>query len=324
MQAVVVAEFGGPEVLVAAEVPDPVAGAGEVVVAVAAAHVLWVETRIRSGVGREYWGVTPPYVPGAGSRAASRTSGPESIRPCSAPGRGAHRPVPRRVRGARRRRGRRPGPDPGRGVVPAGGGPRARRRDGRRAGGRAAGRRGRPRARGRRQRRSWGSSWCSWPRARGARVVALARDERKLARVAGARRRRRDRLRGPRLDGAGARRPWAATAPTWSSTTSVATSARPPSGSSPPAAGSPPTAPRAAGSRRSTRKRRPARDVTVRGIRDVQLPPAERRRLTEQAIGRRRRGRLRPVIGQTFPLARADRAHAALEDRSVFGSTLLL
>ena len=50
MQAVVVKGFGGPEVLVAAEVPDPVAGAGEVVVAVAAAHVLWVETRIRSGV----------------------------------------------------------------------------------------------------------------------------------------------------------------------------------------------------------------------------------------------------------------------------------
>jgi len=66
MQAVVVAEFGGPEALVVAEVPDPVPGAGEVVVAVAAAHVLWVETRIRSGVGREYWGVTPPYVPGSG------------------------------------------------------------------------------------------------------------------------------------------------------------------------------------------------------------------------------------------------------------------
>src|SRR6478752_5547800 len=66
MQAVVVEEFGGPEVLATAEVPDPVAGPGEAVVAVAAAHVLWVETRIRSGVGREYWGVTPPYVPGSG------------------------------------------------------------------------------------------------------------------------------------------------------------------------------------------------------------------------------------------------------------------
>ena len=87
MQAVVVAEFGGPEVLVAAEVPDPVAGPGEAVVAVAAAHVLWVETRIRSGVGREYWGVTPPYVPGSGvaGRVAERRAR-TSIRPCSGPG----------------------------------------------------------------------------------------------------------------------------------------------------------------------------------------------------------------------------------------------
>ena len=36
MQAIQVREFGGPEVLVEAELPDPVAGPGEVVVAVAA------------------------------------------------------------------------------------------------------------------------------------------------------------------------------------------------------------------------------------------------------------------------------------------------
>ena len=65
------------------------------------------------------------------------------------------------------------------------------------------------------------------------------------------------------------------------------------------------------------------RGVTVRGIRDAQLPPAERRRLAEQAMAAAADGRLRPVIGQTFPLAQADRAHAAVEDRSVFGSTLL-
>src|SRR6478752_2768026 len=76
MQAVVVEEFGGPDVLVTAEVPDPVAGPGEVVVAVAAAHVLWVETRIRSGVGREYWGVTPPYVPGSGVAGRVESVGP--------------------------------------------------------------------------------------------------------------------------------------------------------------------------------------------------------------------------------------------------------
>ncbi|WP_258861897.1 zinc-binding dehydrogenase [Marinitenerispora sediminis] len=34
-------------------------------------------------------------------------------------------------------------------------------------------------------------------------------------------------------------------------------------------------------------------------------------------------GRIRPVIGQTFPLARAVDAHAAIEARTVLGETLL-
>ena len=34
-------------------------------------------------------------------------------------------------------------------------------------------------------------------------------------------------------------------------------------------------------------------------------------------------GQLRPVIGQTFPLAQAAAAHAAIESREVFGATLL-
>jgi NADPH2:quinone reductase len=41
MQAAVVTEFGAPEVLVASEVSDPAAGAGEVVIDVVAADVLW-------------------------------------------------------------------------------------------------------------------------------------------------------------------------------------------------------------------------------------------------------------------------------------------
>ena len=160
-------------------------------------------------------------------------------------------------------------------------------------------------------------------RARGARVVALARDERKLARV--------------RALGADA--VIDSDAPDWTARARAALGGdgadvvfdnvggdlgEAASGSSPPAAGSPPTAPRAAGSRRSPRKTAAARDVTVRGIRDVQLAPAERRRLTEQAMAAAAAGGLRPVIGQTFPLAQADRAHAAIEDRSVFGSTLLI
>ena len=65
------------------------------------------------------------------------------------------------------------------------------------------------------------------------------------------------------------------------------------------------------------------RGVTLRGIRDAQLAPDERRRLAGQALAAAADGGLRPVIGQTFPLAQADRAHAAVENRSVFGSTLL-
>jgi NADPH2:quinone reductase len=34
-------------------------------------------------------------------------------------------------------------------------------------------------------------------------------------------------------------------------------------------------------------------------------------------------GRIRPVIGQTFPLERAADAHAAIEAREVIGKTLL-
>jgi NADPH2:quinone reductase len=35
-------------------------------------------------------------------------------------------------------------------------------------------------------------------------------------------------------------------------------------------------------------------------------------------------GLVRPVIGQTFPLERAADAHAAIEDRTALGKTLLL
>lgn len=65
MQAAVVTEFGGPEVIVATEVPDPVAGPGEVVIEVEAAGVLWLETILREGVDSEVWGTSPPYVPGS-------------------------------------------------------------------------------------------------------------------------------------------------------------------------------------------------------------------------------------------------------------------
>ena len=51
---------------------------------------------------------------------------------------------------------------------------------------------------------------------------------------------------------------------------------------------------------------------------------AELKRRTEIALAEAAAGRIRPVIGQTFPLARAADAHAAIERREVFGKTLVV
>ncbi|HYU02485.1 MAG TPA: alcohol dehydrogenase catalytic domain-containing protein, partial [Jatrophihabitantaceae bacterium] len=66
MRAATVTRFGGPEVFDVVDRPDPVAAAGEVVIDVEVADVLWVETQVRSGIGRDYWPMRPPYVPGNG------------------------------------------------------------------------------------------------------------------------------------------------------------------------------------------------------------------------------------------------------------------
>jgi len=61
-----VSRFGGPEVLTPRRVPDPVAGPGQVVVETAAADVLFVDTMIRSGRAGDFFEITPPYRPGNG------------------------------------------------------------------------------------------------------------------------------------------------------------------------------------------------------------------------------------------------------------------
>ncbi|MDA2804001.1 zinc-binding dehydrogenase [Nocardiopsis suaedae] len=66
MRAVRVERFGGPEVLVPADVPAPRAGAGEVVVGVEAADVIFLDTQLRTGWGKEYFALEPPYVAGGG------------------------------------------------------------------------------------------------------------------------------------------------------------------------------------------------------------------------------------------------------------------
>ena len=66
MRAVQATRFGGPDVLVAAELADPAPTPGQVLVDVSAAEVLFLDTQLRRGSGREYFTVEPPYVPGAG------------------------------------------------------------------------------------------------------------------------------------------------------------------------------------------------------------------------------------------------------------------
>jgi NADPH:quinone reductase-like Zn-dependent oxidoreductase/nucleoside-diphosphate-sugar epimerase len=51
MRAVVLRQYGGPESLVAEEVPDPVAGPGQVLVEVSVAGVTFVETQVRADRG---------------------------------------------------------------------------------------------------------------------------------------------------------------------------------------------------------------------------------------------------------------------------------
>lgn len=64
MRAVFVTQFGGPEVMVLGEAPDPVPTSGQVLVDVEVAGVTFVETQMRAGT--DQWHERPglPYVPG--------------------------------------------------------------------------------------------------------------------------------------------------------------------------------------------------------------------------------------------------------------------
>jgi NADPH2:quinone reductase len=68
-----------------------------------------------------------------------------------------------------------------------------------------------------------------------------------------------------------------------------------------------------------------AEEAAERGVLRLRTAPtpAELRSCTESALAEAAAGRLRPVIGQRFPLARAAQAHAAIESRATVGKTLL-
>lgn len=57
-------EFGGPEVLVEEDTPDPVAGPGQALIEVAFANITFVETQLRAGGGP--WAASLPMIPGNG------------------------------------------------------------------------------------------------------------------------------------------------------------------------------------------------------------------------------------------------------------------
>ncbi|MGC0249064.1 zinc-binding dehydrogenase [Pseudactinotalea sp. Z1748] len=66
MRSVHVTAFGGPEVLEVRDSPRPTPGPGEAVIEVEAAEILFLDTQLRSGWGRDFFTVEPPFIPGVG------------------------------------------------------------------------------------------------------------------------------------------------------------------------------------------------------------------------------------------------------------------
>ncbi len=320
MRVVQVTRFGGPEVLVISEAPAPVAGPGQAVVGVSVADVLFVDTQIRSGRGSEYFGVKPPYVPGVGVAGQVISVG-EGVDPGW---------VGRRVVATTTGAYAEQTVVPAEGLIPVPDGLGLREaaallHDGRTALGLAEGARIQP--------GEWvlvlavggglGILLVQLAHAAGARVIGAARGKRKLdlARELGAaavvdysepdwaeRVREATGGVGPDVvfDGAGGQIGRAAFEITARGGRFSAHGA--PSGRF--AEIDPQEAER--------------RGVTVRGIQHVQFSPADGKRLSGQVLSEAAAGRIRPVIGQTFPLERAADAHAAIEARGVIGKTLLL
>ena len=77
MRAAVVTKFGGPDVIETRDLPDPEPGAGQVLVEVEFADVIFVETAIRRGGHGKFFDVEPPYVPGGTLGGRVRAVGPD-------------------------------------------------------------------------------------------------------------------------------------------------------------------------------------------------------------------------------------------------------
>ncbi|WP_433477336.1 zinc-binding dehydrogenase [Spirillospora sp. CA-142024] len=66
MRAVWLTKFGGPEVLVPGDAPDPVPGEGQALIGVEFVNITFVETQLRSGTGPAPVRLEPPVIPGNG------------------------------------------------------------------------------------------------------------------------------------------------------------------------------------------------------------------------------------------------------------------
>jgi NADPH2:quinone reductase len=320
MYAIQVKAFGGPEVLQLVEVPDPEAGPGEMLIDTSIATVLWVETVIRRGDAPAYFDMAPPYTPGNGVAGVVRAVGP-GVAPewigravvahtgggggyaqrvaVSADGVCAIPPeletataaalVHDGVTASAIFDRLNVGPGDRVLVVGAGGG--------------------------------LGIVSMHLARARGARVVATARDEAKLERL------RRHGLPGIIVDSDDAS--WRDRVLSEFGGVDVVLDNI---GGSLGEAAFELLAPQGRFSAHGTSSGRFASPdpglvqrlgADVITIRDAQLSIEARRRLTERVLADAVAGRIRPLIGQSWPLERAAEAHAAIEDRTVIGTTQL-
>ena len=323
-QVVQVTRFGPPEVLATTAVPDLVPGPGEVIIAVRVADVLLLDAVIRSGLAAAWFPVTPPYVPGNG--VAGRVS---AVGEGVDPGWAGRAVVAHTGEGggsggyaeqARVQAGRLVAVPDGMGLPEAA----AVLHDGATALGLAGSTGIRPGERVLILGAAGGLGILigQLARAAGARVIAAARGKAKLdllaeldagavvdssepdwpgqvARVTGG--------AGPDVvfDGVGGE--LGATA-----FEMIADGGRFSAHGAASGGFAPISADQAA-----------RRGVTLRGIEQVQFGPGEHERLAGRALAALAAGRIRPVIGQVFPLPRAAGAHLALETRSAVGKTLL-
>ncbi|KPI23936.1 NADPH:quinone reductase [Actinobacteria bacterium OV320] len=355
MRAAQVKAFGGPEVLTTVELPDPVPGPGEVLIEVAHADTIFVETQVRTGLFRAYFPVEPPYVPGGGVAGTVTAVG------AGVDAGWVGRRVTSFVTGSYAERVTAPvtAPTP----VPDGLDLRtaaALVHDGVTAAGllehTAVGPGDRVLILG--ASGGMGTLLVQLARARGARVVAAARGARKsaLVRELGADavvdvsepdwvERARQALGRPEPTRAAEAGDEATTGTTAEADATTGTTAEADAANAAAAdvvldgvggelglAAFPLTAD---GGRFSAHgapsggfaavdaAEAERRGVTLFGIGDVQFGEAEARRLTAHVLAEAAAGRLRPVIGARFPLTEAAAAHAAIEGRELVGKVVL-